>query len=391
MKISALYVIMYLISFLAGGKNMRFLHTADLHLDSSFCKLGVLDAEAQRERQRELLERIFDCAEKNECDMMLIAGDLFDTPVVTHATQKLCLELFERFGKPIFISPGNHDAFIAGGFYKSAALSQNVYVFNSDELQYIDLPELDVTVAGYAFMSQGLAKDPLDTPLRPEGENQRILLLCAHTEIDTPTSRYAPIMLSDIARHGFDYAALGHVHNPPHISDTVRYCGFPEGRAFDEQGEGGVYIVDIDGENNVNATRKITSKIRFERVKIDADGISSSDELIKLCKAEALKYDQFTNLRIELCGVVTADGFDVSAAQELCSPSLASLQIKDETISIPDIAFLERDASLKGEFYRVIRPRLHSDDAAERAGALRALRIGLAAIEGKSFTDGGRS
>lgn len=369
---------------------MRFLHTADLHLDSPFCKLGVLDAEAQRVRQREMFKRIFECATENECDMMLIAGDLFDTPALTPETAKLTIDLFEGFGKPIFISPGNHDAFISGGFYRSASLPSNVYVFSSDELQYIDVPELDVTVAGYAFMTSGLAKDPLAVTPRPSEENGRILLLCAHTEIDAPTSRYAPIMLSDISRHGFDYAALGHIHNPKSFASTVRYCGFPEGRAFDEQGEGGVYIVDIDADKNVSVTRKITSRVRFERIKIDADGVSSTDELAELCRTEACKYDSNTHLRIELCGVIATDGFDVSAVQNICGSSLASLQIKDETISIPDVSFLERDTSLKGEFYRVIRPRLHSDDAAERASALRALRIGLAAIEGKSFSDGGR-
>ena len=84
---------------------MKFLHTADLHLDSAFCGDGVFGAEARRERQRELLKKIFRIAEDEACDMILIAGDMFDTSFVTPETRKLCLSLFEEFKKhfPLFL------------------------------------------------------------------------------------------------------------------------------------------------------------------------------------------------------------------------------------------------------------------------------------------------
>ena len=133
---------------------MRFLHTADLHLDSAFCKVGALDADAQRKKQRELLERIFNLAQAQSCDMILIAGDLFDTPVATPESAALALRLFAEWKKPIFIAPGNHDALVAGGFYKSAALPENVYLFTSEELQYFDI-EFDETV----LMQNGVSED----------------------------------------------------------------------------------------------------------------------------------------------------------------------------------------------------------------------------------------
>ena len=70
---------------------MRFLHTADLHLDSAFCSDGQTGAEIRRQRQRDLLERIFDIARDRACDMILIAGDLFDSSFVTPETLTLCM------------------------------------------------------------------------------------------------------------------------------------------------------------------------------------------------------------------------------------------------------------------------------------------------------------
>ena len=204
-------------------------------------------------------------------------------------------------------------------------------------------------------------------------------------------------MLGDIARHGFDYAAFGHVHNVSeegYLDGKARYCGFPEGRAFDEIGEGGVYIVDIDEGRNVNVSRHVVSEVRYIADELSADGIAEVDELRSLIKRklEALGADQSTNVRLEIAGVIsTPDEPDMGLLErELCE-GIGSLELIDSTLCLPDGEYLEKDVTLKGEFYRTLRPALYSDSSGERALALRALKIGLAAIEGRDFTDkGGR-
>ena len=371
---------------------MKFLHTADLHLDSAFCGMGAMGAERCRERQRALLSRIFELADTEKCDMILIAGDLFDTVYVTPETKQLCLELFSRFAKPIVIAPGNHDPLVNGGFYKSAALPENVYVFSSGELQYFDFPELDTTVAGYAFTAAAMPKDPLaDEPITRE-ENGELLLLCAHADLDIPTSRYAPVLLSDITRHGFDYAALGHVHNPSYISDTVRYSGFPEGRSFDEEGDGGVYTVTLDGVSAPEVVRHVLSEVRYIRTELSVDGMATADDITAAIEQIILSHTGtgIVHMRLELVGVIPPAALpDLAAIEEKEREGLGSLELTDATLCIPDADYLEKDTTLRGEFYRTLRPKLYSDDREERLCALRALQIGLSAIEGKSFTDGG--
>ena len=370
---------------------MKLLHTADLHLDSAFCGSGALAADIRRQAQRSLLKRIFDTAREETCDMVLIAGDLFDTLLVTPETKSLCIELFASFGRPVVIAPGNHDPYVDGSIYKSGELPENVYVFSSPELQVFDFSELGVSVAGYAFASSALMNNPLVTAQIDRGEVNPVLLLCAHTEINVPTSKYAPVTLGDIQRHGFTYAALGHTHNVPELTENVRYCGFPEGRGFDEIGDGHVLLVSIDNGELVSVEQRVISEVRYVWDTVSVEGIGDVEDALEVIKAQIKKRaGKTTHMRVEMFGTVS-EGVDtevIARADEL-SADVASLEIINSTLSLADGDYLEKDTTLRGEIYRTLRPMLISDDLSERKLAMRALRIGLAAIDGKSFTEGG--
>lgn len=372
---------------------MKFLHTADLHLDSAFCSDGQIGAEARRQRQRELLGRIFGVARERECDMVLIAGDLFDSALITPETRELCLSLFEHFGGPVVIAPGNHDAYVDGCFYKMENMPSNVHIFTSGELQYFDFPELDTTVAGYAFTSAAMPHNPLSAPL-PVRHNQRIILLCAHTEIDNPTSRYAPTFESDVVRGAFDYAALGHVHSCTAMRENIRYCGIPEGRGFDETGEGCVLLVETDGISSPTVEKINVSRLRYVRADLSVDGECEPEAVENMIESKLteLASEGTVAVRLELVGTLAPEALpDLGAIESRERQGVCELELIDSTLSLPDKSHLEKDTTLKGEFYRSLCSQLYSEDPHKRALALRALRIGLAAIEGKSITDGGRA
>ena len=370
---------------------MKILHTGDLHLDSAFSGSTESYSHTRRARQREVLKKIFHLAQTECCDMMLIAGDLFDTSFVTPETRELCLSLFREFEKPIVISTGNHDPYVNGSFWKSE-LPENVWVFCSPSLEYFDFPELGVAVGGYGFTSQALNFNPLENQQPRERTYEKLLLLCAHTDLDSPLSRYAPIMSSDIKRLGFDYAALGHKHNLPETQQqNIRYCGFAEGRSYDEKGEGGVVMISFtDGELEVS--RRSVSEYKYVWEELDVSALSSAEEIADAVKGSVDKLCEkgISHLRLELCGIIPADlSLNLSELESIKNERVAELQIIDSTLALPDKDSLEKDSTLRGEFYRSLRPCLYSDDPRERRLSLRALRIGLAAIDGKSFTEGG--
>ncbi len=368
---------------------MKFLHTADIHLDSAFCRSAQTDASTRRHAQRETLKRIFALAKGESCDMVLIAGDLFDGSFIFPETKDLCLNLFEEFGAPVIIAPGNHDPNTASSFYQTAKLPPNVHVFTSQNLEQIDFPKLRTTVAGYAFTSAALPSSPLASA--GPAPHEDIYILCAHADLDAPTSRYAPIMTSDIERYGFNYAALGHVHNPESGSEYIRYCGFPEGRSFDELGDGSVLIVELSPDTPPVVTPHKISTERYIWQEISLDGVSSESEARRIIEdAVTAVSDEPTHLRLDVVGTLPSDALpDIAVIKSACADKVRSLELRDNTLYLPDKGYLEKDTSLRGEFYRSLLPQLMGEEPEERSRALRALKIGLAAIDGKDFTDGG--
>ena len=298
---------------------MRILHTGDLHLDSAFSSFAQRDAEQYRELGRTLLKNIFECAKREKCQMMLISGDLFDSKFVSNDTRALFVSLVKDAGIPIVISPGNHDPYGENSFYSLIEKEKldSLYVFNSPELQIFDFDELRVRVFGYAFTSPILNENPLSRAKLPE-DNGYLKLLCAHADVSSPLSRYAPISLAELSRFGFAYSALGHIHNREEKEDAegrIRYCGFAEGRSFDELGEGGIYIVDVD-EISCEVKRVTLSSRAFfaDEFVVLAEG--SFEKLCSYLKSRG--YPKGTYLRLTLLG--TADSQTVKALKNLKIP-----------------------------------------------------------------------
>ena len=374
---------------------MRLLHTGDLHLDSAFCAYGQNDAQKLRKEGRELLSRIFECAKEEKCDMILFAGDVFDSKTVTPETGELFCSLVEECSIPIVVSPGNHDSYSQSSFYAKAAkrLGEKLVLFTSSELQVFDFDELRVSVFGYAFTSPMLAQSPLLEAQAPE-DNGYLRIFCAHADIASPISRYAPITLSELGRFGFSYCALGHIHNRDDREDVVgkvRYCGFAQGRGFDELGEGGVWIVDVD-EDKCECQRKVLSNSAFYIQNIELlatdDASSVKDKVKSLIKEQ--NYSDTSRVRLVLSGVADGDTVAVlnDALDEIRSEAgLEYIELCDETLPLLDGEYLMKDTTLRGELYRTLLPKLSSNDPSERKRAVMALRIGIAAIDGREITN----
>ena len=370
---------------------MKLLHTGDLHLDSAFHQYGVLGGEAMRERGRAVLRRIFALAEAEQCDLILIAGDLFDSRVVTHETEMLFCSLVTRFQRPVLVSPGNHDPYEAGSFYAKDGLPENLYVFNSKEVQCYEFPECNVAVYGYAFSGAAMPDRPLLTAQAPEKAEGEVRLLCAHGDLSDPLSKYAPVTRSDLDKFAFDYAAMGHVHNRSGSLEQARYCGCPEGRSFDEEGEGGVWLVTVEnGETEIR--RCITSEYAFYIRELDVSGANSPEEILSAAEGIASQWEGEVCNRICLRLVLTGMTSDRTVEEVLLrgfsfGNRFASFEVKDRTVPTLNGAYLAKDTGIRGAFYRTLAPKLESDDPAERQRALYALRIGLLAIEDKNFVD----
>jgi hypothetical protein len=369
---------------------IKILHTGDFHLDSPFTGVDLATGERLRDELRKIFIDVVELA--GEHDMMLIAGDLFDCGYVSPETLVLVRDSLEAYGKPVVIAPGNHDPYSPGSIWTAVAWPENVYIFDTDELSTFrfNIGEVSVAVHGWGFTSPALERSPLSDGLLPDAG--AVNLICAHADTVSPISKYAPTPLSLFATSGCAYAALGHIHKTPEIAlagrTTVAYCGFPEGRSYDEEGEGGVLSVTLEDGKAPEIKKIITSNHKYLTRHLDITGAGSDAEvaarIIELAKAEDC--NPTVSLKVYLEGSIPPDyAPNASQIELLANLNLCSLKLRDRTSPVFGAEYLADDMTIKGELYRALLPRLSSPDADEREIAADALRIGLLALDGRAF------
>ena len=369
------------------GRRLKFLHCSDIHIDSPYTGMTPDKSDERRRELRATFMRLMEFIRERGINYCLISGDLFDKGEISPETEECVLSAFGSLSCPVIIAPGNHDPYNAISLYHSGELPENVYVFSSEEMQIFDLDEIGVSVCGYAFMTDRLETSPISSfvPRRTAYP----LVLCAHADLGATFSKYAPVSTSDIERCNFAYAALGHIHNEPEgLPENIKYCGFPTGRSFDELGDGGAYLVTLDGEK-VSTERIVFSEHRFMRDRLDVSEVQTSADIEKLIRAyvQTKGYGGETSLCLELCGTLPLSlAPDLERLAKADTP-LRQLKLKDATTALPDTKYLEEDLTLRGELYRTLLPKLNSPDADERKCATLALRLGLSAIDGQNLSD----
>lgn len=371
---------------------MKIMHLADFHLDSAFSGFSKEEADKKRVLLRDCFIKAMNIAKERGVQLVLIPGDLFDTPFCSALTRKPVFEAMAQVGCPIVIAPGNHDYYNKNGTYADRELPENVFVFNSTELGRFDFDELRVSVVGYGFTADRYEENPLEGEVPLSSENVNIL--CAHTELGVSYSRYAPMNHGTISKHGFVYAALGHVHSPDEptkVENTlISYSGFAQGRSFDEIGDGGAYIVDIDLDTkNVAVERIKLSSMRYIIEKVDITALSNDEDVTRLVARTVAEkgYGGETALRVVLTGAIPSNYVinEKAILNSLKSIPLALLQIRNKTVSNFDLAALEADMTVRGEVYRALLPLLNSDNEKEREKGSLALRLALAALDRREF------
>ena len=379
----------------------KVLHTADLHLDSSFADLPLPESERSRQSQLRSFFRMIEIAKEEQVALFCIAGDLFDRERVRPAIAEAVFDALASLECPVVISPGNHDPYRSGSVYSDRELPENVFVFREESLSSFSFPSIGsgVEVYGYAFTSPALYTSPLgdvEKACAPKGEG--ISILVCHADLDHPLSSYAPLFGKDIERSGADYIALGHIHNVPEEllvfgNVLAAYAGFPEGRSFDECGFGSFRILTfeeqaVQSERLVYSQRFSAAMHRFEVETLDVTGGSSDEDVTaKICAMLTEKeYGEETILRIVLTGEVAVN---YTPDLRFMTASLSgegmplSIELRDETLPILDSGYLESDISIRGELYRLLKPKMQEGTPEERADAALALRFALAALDGR--------
>lgn len=293
---------------------MRFLHAADLHLDSPLRSQALRNpdlAARLHAASRSALARIVDAAIDHKVDALLLAGDVFDSGVVDLTSRAaLAAEMgrLARAGIPAALIRGNHDALL--DFARYGPIADNVTLLDADA------PTLrigDASIHGLGFSTRHVTSSML--PLYPQPEPGRINVGLMHTSLGGSAGhdRYAPCAEADLLAHGYEYWALGHIHQRfERRSDTSLAVmpGIPQGRSIRETGAGTATLVDID-LNGIRATEVPIALLRFVRQGVDLGGADSQAAVIDILSQtlqSARQDDCDIALRLDLQGGDTLTG-----------------------------------------------------------------------------------
>lgn len=271
--------------------DFHFLHAADIHLDSPLRGLSGQEGESAmriRGATREALENLVSLAIDEEVSFVIIAGDLYDGDWKDYRTGLFFVKQMGRLseaGISVFLLYGNHDA--ESQITRKLLLPSNVRIFSSKKPETFTLPEIGVVLHGQSFRQRDVTDNLATNYPPPSPGNFNIGVL--HTGLGGMGGHlnYAPCTLDELIKKGYDYWALGHVHQATVLNEYphVVFPGNIQGRHIRETGPKGVCLVSVkDGEIREMSTIPVDI-VRWARLSVDAEGCHRMTEVVDRIEA----------------------------------------------------------------------------------------------------------
>ena len=352
---------------------MKLIHCADIHLDSPM--ETNLTAEKARERKMEVrsaFTRMVRYAEDAGVEAILIAGDLFDSTHVTKSTEKYVIELIEAHPLiDFYYLAGNHDR----GSMLSAldARPQNLFLFGDTWTSY-RREHLVLTGAAH----------PDEDTLSLSEEDVNIVVLHGQQTRGTAGAKEDVIRLSKLKGKYIDYVAMGHIHDYRAMKLDARgvacYSGCLEGRGFDECGEKGFVLLEIDGKRVVHRFVPFAARTLHTR-SLEIDGIRSSLDLEEQLLKAVADIPAQDAVKVVLTGRFLPDvPHDLSHLRAVLEGRFYFSKVTDESRLLIRKEDYQNDISLKGEFVRRVLDSSMSDAEKERV-----IACGFRALSGEEI------
>lgn len=259
---------------------MKFIHAADLHIDSPLWGLDAYDGapvERLRGATRHALQNLVELALSEQVDLVLLAGDIFDREWLDFKTGLFFRQEMSRLTRAnirVFQVLGNHDA--EGQISKKLPPLDGLHVFSSRKCEQVVLDHLNCVVHGRSFPNAAVDGSFVASygPAITDKFNIGIL----HTSLsgNAEHAEYAPASMDQLVALGYDYYALGHIHKRAVIRDTPRivYPGNLQGRWVGEAGSKGCELVTVEDGVIVAHDFVPLDVVRWHRLNIPVDDVA---------------------------------------------------------------------------------------------------------------------
>jgi predicted phosphodiesterase len=253
---------------------MKFLHAADIHLDSPLAGLRARDVPEGviRHCTRRAFAAMVDLARDEDVAFVVIAGDLYDGDWKDFSTGLFFAEQMRRLDRPCFLLRGNHDA--RSVITRNLKLPGNVREFSSRTCETMLLDEIDVALHGHSFPNRAVPED-LSASYRDRVEGM-LNIGVLHTSAGDPGEHetYAPCSVAALTLKGYDYWALGHIHARRVLSERpwIVFPGNIQGRHPKESGAKGCTLVTVEDGAVAAVEHRTVDVLRWTTLEVDAGG-----------------------------------------------------------------------------------------------------------------------
>lgn len=358
---------------------MKIIHCGDLHLDSKM--ESVLTKEKAKERKNEILmtfQRMIEYARKNWVSVIIIAGDMFDTKNVSAKVRNTVLDAIRSNpGITFLYLRGNHDS--ENFMSDMADKPENLKFFGDSWTKY---EFEDVVISGVELNSDN--SDKIYDSLILDSRRINIVTLHGQESVSTAKDKAEVINLKELRDKNIDYLALGHVHSYKMAQLDSRgiyaYCGCLEGRGFDECGEKGFVLIEVNSGAVSAEFVPIAQRTLYEKV-VDVTGMESSIQMLKKIEEVVAGISQDSLVKIVLTGRVSMETEkDVKYMEQFLLDRFYFGRVKDLTRLEINIEEYRYDATLKGEFIRLVLDA-DMDDAIKE----QVLLTGIKALSGEEL------
>ncbi len=354
--------------------SLTIVHCADVHLETVFPE--TRGGAARRHALATAFVRIVDEALARNADVLTIGGDLYEAERAGPQTARFLFEQFARFGKPVYVAPGNHDPYSPSSPFARGDVPENVKVFNEAAWRAYPLSD-DVTLFGFGHTPAEPGR-PFAHARFDRGGVQIALVHGSDEDRCPPNKRAtAPFRAAEIGAAGAAFLLTGHYHGGYIEGEaggpSFAYPGSPEPIKFGESETHGAIALTIDG-GDVRAQAIATAQTRLVDLRCSLDGVTSEYDAMQRLEAGLATLGKRDYVRVQLIGsIAPGTRLDADLMAERFGGDLGSLSVVDATHA-HDYASIAREPTVRGH---VVADLLEGGDE-----SLAALRYALAAFDG---------
>ncbi len=292
----------------------RFLHAADIHLDSPLCGLPLYPGatvDSLSSPTREAFSNLVDRAIQKKVAFVIIAGDLYDGNWKDFNTGIFFAAAMGRLreaGIRVVLLRGNHDA--ESQITRTLTLPDNVHSFSAEKAETIRFDDLRVALHGHSYQHRETVGNLVHGYPAPEPGLLNIGVLHTALQGHPDHARYAPCSLDELKSKGYAYWALGHVHERKVLNEDphIVFPGNLQGRNIRETGAKGAVLVSSEDGLITDVKWVDCNVVRWARVKVDATGVSSLTRILERVREGIERAVRAETDGAELAARVTVSG-----------------------------------------------------------------------------------